>query len=255
MTQSSELPAGSTRKRGLGRWLLSLVGNIELWIVLSLLFILLVRMTAPDAEDASSLWFLDPLLSLIFLLLLWLNRWFQFRKRKLLSAPQAALGFVLISWTGSMLYEATISQSSGQYGGMHAKTIPSFIIAQGFYIPLAIGGLWLVRRYHISPYELFFVAGMTSIYEATTVGIPAMLSPMFLFSPLVIAYYFVVYSRFLSMSLLFIDEELLWDKSPRRITFGKKLFYGTLLGVCCWVIFVAWGEAMNYYFDDFKSFA
>ena len=111
-----------------------------------------------------------------------------------------------------------------------------------------------MRRYHLSFRDLFFVAGMTCVYEAAAVGLPVLLTPLFIAAPVVIAYFFVLYSRLLSMGLLFIDEKLLWDHVERPISFGRKLGYGVLIGIACWAIFVAWGTAMESVFNGYKDF-
>ena len=246
--------APPAQKPGFIKRFAGLFGRIEVWIVLSLIFIAMMRIAFPDAEGTTVLWFLDPLMSVIFLAVMWGNRRFQWKDRIRLSRPQAAVAFIAFSWLIGMLTELTLSKSPGSFGGLHEKTIPSFILAQGFYIPLAVLGFWVVRRYHLSFYELFFVAGMTSIYEAVVIGLPVLLSPMFIAAPIVIAYYFVLYSRLLSMGLLFIDEKLLWDHVERPISFKRKLGYGVLISIVCWTIFVAWGTAMAWVFNDYKAF-
>ena len=95
---------------------------------------------------------------------------------------------------------------------------------------------------------------MTSIYEAAVFGVPMLISPTFFLLPVVVAYYFVIYSRLLSMALLILDPESLWDASNRTISFRRKLFYGFVLGLICWAFYVIWGTSMNYLLDDFKSF-
>ncbi len=251
----SEHPEIPAKQRNFLRRLLMPIGTIEVWVVLALIFTIVMRLSNPDAENSSDLWFLDPLVMVIFLLMLFVNRQFHVQEKLRLPPVLAAVGFVVISWTMSMLYELSIASGGiGTYGGMYPKTIPSFIIAQGHYVPLALLGFWLVRRYHITSYELFFVAGMTALYEAITVGGPVLLSPLFVLSPIVIAYYFVVYSIFLSMGLQLIDARLFWDNTDRHISFGRKILYGAILGIFCWVTFVLWGEVMTSLFDGFKSF-
>ncbi len=219
---------------------------------LSLSFTLLVRLS--DDAGGSNLWMLDPLLSIIFLLLKWGNQRFHLRSRFSLSPRWSVALFLIIGWLGSMAYELSISENGGSYGGMHAKTIPSFILAQGSYVPMLLWGLWLVRCYGLTFRDFFFVAGMTCFYEAAFFGIPMMLSPLFFLGPMILAYYFVTYSRFLSMSLLLIDERQLWREHVREISFIRKLAHGTLMGMGCWIIFALWGEAMLYLFNDFEAY-
>ena len=113
-----------------------------------------MRLNFPDSPEATTLWFLDPLLSILFLLMIWAKRRFQFPQRLRLSRAWAAFAFVLLSWSLGMLTELTISRGAGGYGGLHEKTIPSFILAQGYYIPLAVLGLLLVRIYQLTFDEL-----------------------------------------------------------------------------------------------------
>lgn len=247
------VPAIVDKKGPLSR----LFGCIELWLVLSLLFILLMRLTQPT-DGASWLWPIDPLLTFVYMALMAISRRWNWKARMRLSRAGAALLFCVVSWANSMLYEGTLSHAPGKYGGMHngeeTTTVGSFIIAQGFYLPLMVLGLWLVSKYHVTFRDLFFVAGMTSIYEAVTVGLPSMISPPFFLSPVIIAYYFVVYSRFLSMGLLVVDERLLWSSRGYAISFPKKLMLGSALGIVCWICFVAWGELAIYLFDNFQGY-
>jgi hypothetical protein len=230
------------------RW----IGTIEVWIGLSLAFTFLMHLSG-DATG-STVWFLDPLLSVLFLFLMWAKQRQRWPTQFTCSRKISAISFVIIGWAGGMIYEFTLSESGTSYGGMHAKSIPSFILAQGWYIPLVLWGLWLVRRYQFTFRDLFFVAGMTCSYEAILFGIPMVLSPSFVLSPIVLAYYFVVYSRFLSTGLLLVDERQLWSKKFRKISFRRKLMHGVLMCIGCWIIFALWGETLLYFFDDFNAF-
>jgi hypothetical protein len=249
----TNLPENVKHRRGRAMTLASWFGTIEVWVALSMLFTLLMRLS--DDASGSKLWMLDPLLSVLFLMVKWGNQKFHWRARISLPRGASALLFLAIGWVFSMAYELSLSSSGTGYGGMHEKTIPSFILAQGSYIPLLLWALWLVRRYHLTFRELFFVAGMTCLYEAVFFGIPMMLSPLIVLSPMVFAYYFVIYSRFLSLGLLFVDEQRLWASKRVEISFGRKLAHGFIMGIGCWIFFVLWGKAMLYLFNDFEAFS
>ncbi len=232
--------------------LMQLLGCVELWIALSLIFILGIRLSE-GADRGSPLWYLDPLHSIVYLVLMWLPRLGWQTNGWITSRTWASVAFCLIAWCSCMVYELTLRITPGSYGGMHPKTAGSFLIAQGFYVPLVIGGWWLVRRYHLTWHELFFVAGMTGCYEVTMFGIPFILSAFYL-APIIIAYYFVVYSRFLSTSLLLVDERLIWDHSQRKVSLVFKLVCGIVLCLVSWLLFALWGECMIRVFDNFESY-
>lgn len=232
---------------GRGLW------NIKLWVTAALLFSLLATVTGQDFK--SPLGFLDPLLMIGFLAGIQLNKRFRLRGHWEWSGRQAAVFYVACSWLIGMLIELSIQESPGNFGGLHPKTLPSFILAQGYYLPLALLSLWLVRRYHYTFWELFFVGSLISLYEALQFGVPGVLfSPLFFLTPLVFAYYTVVYAQLLNWGLLFVDERQLWHRSAVAIPRWRKWLYGFLLGLVCWAIFALWGSLMNLIFAGFVSF-
>ena len=223
----------------------------SLWIILALIFTLLVQL-GDNSAWKSPLWFLDPLLMLSLLIGLWLKEHWPPIK---FSRKQTAAAFIVLSWLVGMLYELTLSEAPGNLGGMYAKTIPSFILAQGFYIPFAVLSYFLIRKFHFNFRDVFFVAGLVSLYEALQFGVPGTLfSPLFFLTPLVLAYYVVVYAQMLTWPLLVVDETLLWHGDKPRLPWWRKLLYGFLLGFSCWVTFGLWGTVMTTIFDGFKSF-
>ena len=146
MTSLFESAETSTARQGWVARLAAWIGRIEAWIALSIVVTVLMRIVHGDPPEATSLWFLDPVLSLLFLALMWSNRRFRFPKNRQRTRKQAAATFLITSWTVGMLTELTLSKGGRGYGGLHEKTVPSFILAEGYYIPLSLLGLWRVRR-------------------------------------------------------------------------------------------------------------
>ena len=223
-------------------------------IVLDLLFVALMRILGGGEEDSTPLWFLDPLLSVSFLAGILAHERFRLRERIRLSRRQAAVAFVIISWAVGMLYELTISSGGNSFGGMHPKTVPSFIIAQGFYVTLPLLALVLIRRFHYTFQEVFFAAGLVSAWEVVALGIPMLLSGNIVFAPLLLAYYFVTYAMCLTWALIIVDEKLLWDRRDPKIPPWRKILYGLPLCVVTWLICAAWGTAVARLFNDFEGF-
>ncbi len=225
----------------------------SLWIILALCFSVL-RQLSGTPEWKSPFWFLDILLLLCLLVGLWLKERFNWQSIKL-SRRQAAAVFIILSWFISMLYELTLSESPGNIGGFHHKTRQSFILAQGFYIPFVLLSYFLIRKYHFSFRDVFLIAGLVSLYEALQFGVPGTLfSPLFFLSPLVLAYYVVVYAQFLTLPLLVVDETLLWQGDKPRLPWWRKVFYGFALGITCWFIAGLWTTVMTTIFNGFERF-
>lgn len=212
-------------------------------ILLSLAYSLLSLFTDARA-GASRLWFLDPILLVVLALgfLLWKRL-----PRKRLSPRAGAIAYIGGVWLTSMLYELSLRTGETGFGGMHPETGTSFLLAQGFYVPLAIGGWWLARRYAYSFQDVFWTGALTSLYEMITVGGAAMnASPeLWLVAPLLAGYYLTVYGVFLAMPLLFIDERTLWRDWPRLIPAWRKVIWGVLLGLFCWATFVGWAALVE----------
>lgn len=236
--------------------LLGIIRTLKFWIISGLIFSLLYRLNSDFYKDHSPLHFIELFLFILFIGGLWLNRngiLYRFFK----PIQGNGLIYVLLSWIFGMLFELTLSTGPGGIGGMHPKTIPSFIMAQGFYWPFAIFGLILIRRYHYSLKELYF----TSIAGSMTEGIlfnriiPALLfSPLFMFIPPAVAYYGLVYSFFLCLPLIFIDPQSLYGTNFVQISLKRKILYGFLITLVSFLIFGLWSFVTLTIFDGFKSF-
>ena len=163
-----------------------ILSNVRLWVILALAFSLLLHFAADSAaEAASSLWFLDPLLLVTFLLGLGQRPWLRRS-----GGWSTAVLFIGLSWLTGMLYELSLRTGPTGFGGMHPQTVPSFLMAQGFYVPLALLSYFLIRRYRYTFKEAFFAFSLVALYEMVTMGwlFAALFSPLFFLTPLLIAY-------------------------------------------------------------------
>jgi hypothetical protein len=222
----------------------------SLWIILALTFSILMQLGGTPAWK-SPLWFLDVLLLLSLLIGFWLKERFSWQFVKL-SDTQAPAVFIVFSWLVGMLYELTLSESPGNIGGFHDTTRQSFILAQGFYIPFAVLSYFLIRKFHYRFRDVFLSAGLVSLYEALQYGVPGtFFSPLFFLTPLVLAYYVVVYAQMLTLPLIVVDETLLWHGDKPRLPWWRKVLYGLVLGLTCWLIAGVWGELMKTLFAGF----
>lgn len=225
-------PGEETRARPISRWMAVVVLLGAGYSVLAAL--------DGGGEDSSILWFLDPLLVLGFAGGLWLRA----RRPDRLRQPVRSgwLLFVAGSWLTGMLYELSLRTGPAGFGGMHPDTATSFLWAQGYYVPFALGGWWLARRYGYSLENLFWAGALSSLYEMLTVGAPAVVAnPALLPVALLLAgYYLTVYGLILALPLLFLDERALRRDPPRPIGRWGKIAAGVALGLTCWVAFLGW---------------
>jgi hypothetical protein len=159
----------------------------------------------------------------------------------------APYAYVILVWLLGMVYELTLTVNGDGVGGIHPSTVPSFILAQGDYIPIAISAYFVIKRTYASFKEVFFFAGGKSLTEGLIFnGVLAsqIASPAFFLSPLTLAYYTLAYASFIALPLLLVDAALLWDTSlqakPRSVPFfwalgfvlavGIRLFWGLAYG-------------------------
>ncbi len=215
--------------------------RVRPWVLAALVFSALMRLGG--VGDESRLSFLDPALLAAFL---WAVGVAQRRHAPpaLLRPSAAALAFIALSWLAGMLFELTLSEGGGEtFGGFHPETLPSFVLAQGFYVPFAVLGFVLVRRYAYTLRELFFAAGAVSIYEILATGTLARLvtSPFFILAPLAIAYYVSVYAMFLCWPVVLLGTEQLWGDAPRPVSGRRKVVMMLAMGAGSWLVSGAWG--------------
>jgi hypothetical protein len=245
------LPISNTQRSSKLKTFWRALQSPSLWIITALCFTVLTRLSNDVVEWTSPLWFIDPLLMLSLLMGRWLKERFHWQPVKF-SHRQAAPVFIVLAWLVGMLYELTLSESPGNIGGFHPKTIPSFVLAQGFYLPYAVLSYFLIRKFHLSFRDVFLVGGIVCLYEALQYGVPGTLfSPLFFLTPLVLAYYVVVYALMLTWPLLVVDETLLWHGNKPTLPWWRKVFYSLILGITCWLIAGLWGELTAKLFDGF----
>ena len=214
---------GSPLLYGRGIW------NVKIWIGVGLLFMLL-NLTG-SAEVRSPLWFTELVLYGLMIFGLWANQRWALRKKLALPKRWAPAAYIFLVWLCGMLFEASLTVTGEGIGGIHPQNLPSFILAQGDYIPLAIISYLVIRKYHLSFREVFFLAGGKSLTEGlifTGVLTAVILSPQFFLAPIVLAYYTLAYSSFIALPLLLVDEELLWQDAPPKRSHSIAYFW--LLG-------------------------
>lgn len=222
----------AARRRAVAR----LVRDDRSWIASALAMSLLLGW---GGEDASALaWLNPPMLALVLVL-----RWHDARRGPWRWAPPGwAAGplVVAIGWAAAMAYELMLAAGGDGYGGMHADTGPSFVIAQGYYVPAAVITWWMVRRHGLDTRRAFFFAGAMAWYEALVVGVVSLISPLFVLAPALAAYYVTTYALFGMAGLLVVDPPRVAGPAPRPIGMRRLLALGALAGAACWALFLGW---------------
>ena len=219
---------------GRGLW------DVRIWIGLGIAFAALGL--ADASEPRSPYWASSLVLYGLMGLGLWANGRHRLRKRLRIPRKLAPLAYVVLVWFFGMVFEAGLSVTGEGIGGLHPETLPSFILAQGDYVPIALVTLLVIRSTGAGFQEVFFFAGGKSLTEGlifTGVLSAVLVSPLFFLSPLLLAYYTLAYSSFMALPLLIVDEELLWRRPrPRR---RWVLFFWILGFVLALGIRVFWG--------------
>lgn len=238
-TTAVEQPPGQSRRAQAILWLV---------VVLALAFSVLQKTSLETESPAHPFWFLDLLLLGLFaggLLvrhfgLLSLPRWVESEK--------APIIYVLLTWLVGMVYELSLRTGETGFGGMHPDTLTSFVMAQGFYIPFALGTLWVIRRRWLALPAVFWLGATVSWYEVMTTGIPGIFArpENFVLAPLVIGYYLGIYGILAALPLVFMDVEALWGESDRPYGWGTLIGHGFLLGLIAWAIFALWSLLVRF---------
>lgn len=215
------------------------------WIGLGLVFSILNR--SDSTGPVSPYWYLEWVLFGLMVAGLCAEKLLGLKTRLPVSRRLASFAYVSLVWLFGMMYEASLTVTGEGIGGIHQQTVPSFILAQGDYIPIAIVSLLVIRATKASFREAFFFAGGKSLTEGlvfTGVLTATVLSPMFFLSPLVLAYHTLVYASIIALPLLFVDARLLWAEAAdgqRRgipfywltgfvLAFAIRLFWGLVYG-------------------------
>ena len=199
------------------------------WFIVGIIGFFLLQLNAGWTLFSSPAHILEPLLYIVLLLGIWANRKYNFRKLFSLSRPKAALLFIGLSILTAMIYETTIAFApEGARWAHYQEILP-------FYIPYAIIGYFLIRKFCFTFQDVFFVSGAASFPESLMAGYLFPPSP---FSPFLLAYYFLVYSLYLCIPLIFIDEKLLWrkDGSYPKVPMVLKIVMGILASTASWLL-------------------
>ncbi len=149
------------------------IWNLWLWIGLGIIFAALNL--GNSSEPKSRYWFSELALYSLMLSGLWANAKFDLRKKLPIPRKIAPAVYVFLVWLFGMIFELSLTVTGEGVGGLHAETLPSFILAQGDYIPIALISYIVIRRTQASFREVFFFSGGKSRTEACSS--PAYLPP------------------------------------------------------------------------------
>ncbi len=221
------------------------IWNLSLWLGLGFTFLTLNLFADPGAR--SPYWFAELGLYALMFAGLWANVKYDFRKKIRIPRPIAPAVYIFLVWLFGMVYETSLTVTGQGIGGVHPETLPSFILAQGDYIPIAIVSYLVIRKTKASFHELFFFAGGMSLTEGlifTGVLTTVLFSPQFFLAPSILAYYTMAYSSFVALPLLLIDEGLLWQ-APGIQGQHSVPYYWMLGFILALAIRVFWGLAYS----------
>lgn len=224
-------PAGAARIR-------RLAGDDRVWLGAALAISLLIGW---GGEGASTLGWLNPVM-LAAVLALRVSDARRGMRRWPMPRWAAVTAFLVTGWAAGMAYELTLSAEGEGFGGMHPETGPSFVIAQGYYVPAVAATWWMVRRYGLDVPRAFAFAGAMAWYEALTVGAASLISPAFVLAPALAAYYVSTYALFGMAGLLVVDHRGIGRVPPRHIRTGRLLLAGVVTGSACWALFLGWAH-------------
>ena len=192
-----------------------------------------------NGDEASSLAWLNPLLFVAALAVRHPDARRGARRWRI-GGWRGAVATVAIGWVVGMIVELTIAAGGDGYGGMHPDTGPSFVLAQGYYIPMALLTWAAVRRYGLDTRRAFFFAGAMAWWEVLTVGLTAIISPFFVLAPALIAYYFSTYALCGMAGTLVVDPGGLARPAPVAISTRRLLVHGVIAGAAAWAVFMLW---------------
>lgn len=246
------IEAQASNKRGNPVW--AVLGNMQLWLVPSLVFIALQLgdwMHRGRPPEGSPLGFLDALRTITFLIGISVSAIRRWRDRINLSRGTAVVLFLVLSWLSGMAFELTLTEE----GSRHILLLgwKYFITIQAAYIPLTVLGFFLIRRYHYTIKEVFFAGALTCLYEVAVQGIPMMRAGNALFIPITSAYYMVAYSLIITWPLIIINEKRLWDTRATKAPSWAKIALGIPLGILNMFLYAGWGALLSRMFSNFGT--
>jgi hypothetical protein len=213
------------------------VAGAGLWLLLA----------ATSDDPSSALWQIEPLLFVLLIAAVWRGPFVA------LSPRAMAIAIIGASWALGMAYEATLTVDGTGIGGVHPQTQPSFVLAQGDYIPIALALAALTRAINLDLVAAFWLGTGMSLTEGLIfTGVLrdqlAQADPLaLLVAVLIAAYYALAYAYFVALPLGLVAPAPLW-RSPGRpprwwvalmtgfaVAFVIRLFWGLV-----WSPFATW---------------
>jgi photosystem II stability/assembly factor-like uncharacterized protein len=244
--EEKQMTMEAETSRKWSRYVSSVLGNMQLWLALSLVFVALqvtdwIRRGVPP--EGSPLWFLDSLRTIMFLIGISLNQAYGLRERLNLSRRTAVVLFLVLSWMSGMAFELTLTNEGSRE--ILLLGWKYFIQIQAGYLPLTILGLLLIWRFHYTIKEVFFAGALTSLYEIVVQGIAMMREANPIVALIVVAYYMIAYNLIICWPLIIIDEKLLWDARKPKVPSWAKIALGIPLGILNMLIYAGWGTLVD----------
>jgi hypothetical protein len=207
-----------------------------LLVILGLIGYVLLFLAATGDAPRSAIWFFEPLLYAIFILGIWVRQKRGGPLLSSLSSGQVRVLFLVIGLAAALLYESTLGIVDPKGNFNHLR-----LVLIGYYTPALLIFLFLIGRYGYTLPELYFAGAAASFTESVVFGgalLPWLFSPAGIF---LAGYFCLVYGSIITVSLVFIDERLLWEESPRPIHSAWKITLGFLTAFVSYLIFAGWG--------------
>jgi hypothetical protein len=154
----------------------------------------------------SPLWFVEPALYAVLVPGLILGG-FGWRPAR------PGLAFVLLSLLCGAVYELSLTVDGTGLGGVHPRTWPSFALAFGDYLMIALATWAMVARWHLDVWGAIWIAAGKSMTEGlifTGVLAQTLAAGQLGAALLAVSYYTLAYAGFVALPLVVLSPSALW---------------------------------------------